>query len=444
MLSTPSRCPALWACLISLFAIAVVTVLVMLRGDAKQKVDDEISIEFHENQPIAQHSDLTIQNEFTLTSTEIETNRKVIHPRDICKQVFGTLSDQCFESLRTYFWDKPYVWKKFDWLPLPLTYRRVFENPEVDRSNVIEALANPDCRLEQGEVRWDLKEACHAESFANYSNFMYLCNDLNVRWENESAFFSPGSKHHTRVYQRYVHWNMEHSKPSSWVGERYLEGRWILESVCKGFDTSELKLKEEHYEILESIGRRLGDEERAFSRTYEVMKSLAARLGDEWASFVYESSRTSDEWRLHESSVMPWKSFLNEMWSTLNSSRVTSQKNVRTTVLRYGIQAWNVLKKAGVKIDLDKFVEYVCGPIWHRSTENCQDSISVLQRSDGTIDQGFWHALSEFEARAIHLNLYDSEIMKRNLDWELDAIVEADPDAFTRKLSESTDLMDEL
>ena len=447
MLNSPTKIRVLWACLLSLFAITVVITIVLLRSDAKQEGEDEVSIALLENQSIVQPSDLPVQNDSSLASTEIETNQNLNHPREICKQVFGTLSDQCFESLNTYFLDRPYVLKNFDWLPLPLTYRRIFDNPEVDRSNVIEALADPNCRLEQGEVRWDLKEACHAESIANYSNFMYLCKDLDRNWELEllmvrTLWESP--RYQPTVKHRYIRWNTEPTPPSSWAGERYLEGRWIVESVCKQYDIAEFELKEEHYRILESIGRRLGDKERAFSRTYEVMKSLAARLGDEWASFVYESSSTSDEWGIHESNVMPWKSLLNEMWWALYISRATSREHIRTTALRYGIQAWNELEKTGVKIDLDKLVEYVCGPIWRYSTENCQDSLSVLQRSDETIDQGFWHALSKFEARSIELNLYDIEIENRGLEWELDAIRATDPDATRRKLSEIANSRDEL
>ena len=447
MLKILSKLSVLWSCFISFLAITVVIAIVLLRSDVKQEGEDKVSIVLLENQPIVQHSDLPLQSETFPSSTEIDSIRNVIHPREVCKQIFGILSDQCFESLETYFLDKPYVWKEFVWLPLPLTYRRIFDNPEIDRLNVIEALENPRCRLELGEVRWDLKEECHAQSFANYSNFIFLCNDLNKNWELDllaARTLSHGSQYQPTVKHRYENWNTEHSIPSSWAGERHLEGRWIVESMCKRFDMTELELNEEHYEILESIGRKLGDKERAISRTYKVMNSLAARLGDEWASFVYESSRTSDEWSLYESKVMPWKSLLNEMWSTLNNVGIITERDVRTTVLRYGIQVWSELDKAGVDIDVDKLVKYVCGPIWYHSTENCQDSIFALQRSDATIDQGFWHALSKFEARAIQMNLYDFEIKKPNLNWEIQAIKASDPDAYKRKLSEIANLRDEL
>ena len=447
MLNLSHKCPVVWTCLLSLLAITVVIATVWLRNDAKQKGKEEVSIVILENQSTVKLSDVPLQGDTALSSTEIHTNQNGIHPREVCKKVFGNLSDQCFESLETYFLDKPYVWKEFVWLPLPLTYRRIFENPEVDRLNVIEALANPKCRLERGEVRWDLKETCHAESIANYSNFIFLCKDLNRQWELQllaARTLSHGSQYQPTVKHRYDHWNMEHSIPSSWAGERHLEGRWIVESMCKRFDMTEFELNEEHYEILESIGKKLGVKERAISRTYKVMNSLAARLGDEWASFIYESSSANDEWSRHESEEMPWKSHLNEMLGVLNNTRVVSRGDVRATVLRYGIHVWNDLEKAGVKIDLDNLVEYVCGPNWHFSTQNCQDSISALQRSDATIDQGFWHALSKFETRAIQMNLYDTEVNKPSWSWEMRAINAADPDATTRKLSELANSMDEL
>ena len=447
MLNSPTKYRVLRACLLSLFAIPVVIALVLFRSNAKQEGEDEISITPVENQSIEQRSNTPFQSVSSLSSSEIEPNGNVIDPREICKQVFGVLSDQCFESLESYFWEKPLVWKEFTWLPLPMTYRKIFENPEIDRLNVIEALAKPMCRLEQGEVRWDLKEICHAESFANYSNFIYLCKDLNHQWELQllaARTLSHGPLYRPTIKHRYENWNIEHSRPSAWAGEWFLEGRWIVERVCNRFDITELDLSEKHYETLESIRNKLGDRRGMYSRTYGVMNSLAARLGDEWASFVYESSSTSDEWTLHESDAMPWKSLLNEMWSTLNNVGIITEGDVRTTALRYGIQVWSELDKAGVDIDVDILVEYVCGPNWHFSTENCQDSISSLQRSDATIDQGFWHALTKFEARAIQMNLYDIEIKKPDLDWEIDAIKATDPDAYKRKLSEIANLMDEL
>ena len=218
----------------------------------------------------------------------------------------------------------------------------------------------------------------------------------------------------------------------------------MWKECVKVSDMTELDLNEVHYEMLESIRIKLGDERGFYSRSYGVMKSLAARLGNKWASIVYESASTSEEWRIHESNEMPWKSLLKEAWSTLNSASVTSREDVRTTALRYGIQVWNELERAGLTIDLEKLVEYVCGPNWHFSTENCQDSISVLQLSDASIDQGFWHALSKFEARAIQLDLYDFEFKSPSRTWEMDTLRAADPDATTRKLSELANSMDEL
>ena len=448
MLKIPTKNPAVWTCFLALCAIAIVVTVVLMRIDAtRQPSEEENSLMLVENQLSAQHSDLAQVEEPPDSSNVIETNRESVHPSELCKQVFGALSEQCFESLKTYFWDRPHVWEDFAWLPLPLTYRRIFENPKVDRLNVLEALENPMCRLEQGEVRWDLKEECHAESVANYSSFMYFCKDINRKWEVDldmarNFFHSPSFQ--PSVYQRYDDWSFEHLSPSSWAGERFLEGRWIVESMCKGIDLTDLDLGEEHYEMLESIGRKLGVKNSGYDRTYKVLNALAARLGDEWASVVYDSPSNSDEWGLHEVEAMPWKSQLREMWRALMDTSVITRKDARTTVLRYGIKVWSELEKAEVEIDLDKLVEYVCGPNWYFSSEDCQDSISALQRSDASLDQSFWHALSKFEARAIKLNLYDFEIKRPNIDWELDAIRAADPDALSRKWTESGNSFDEL
>ena len=241
MLKIPIKYPKLSVCLLFLCAIAVVITLVLVRNEISiLKREEENLLPLVEIQSNVQHVEMLLAKESPESSTEFETisDSGTIHPSELCKPVFGMLSEQCFESLGTYFLDKPFVWEGFSWLPLPLTYRRVFENPEVDRLNVIEALENPNCRLEQGEVRWDLKDVCHAESIANYSNFLYLCKDLDTQWESQLLYartFSHGSQYEPTVKHRYENWNMEHSISSSWAGEWFLEGRWIVERVCKSF-----------------------------------------------------------------------------------------------------------------------------------------------------------------------------------------------------------------
>ncbi len=80
-----------------------------------------------------------------------------------------------------------------------------------------------------------------------------------------------------------------------------------------------------------------------------------------------------------------------------------------------------------MEVDLDRLVEYVCGPNWRYATENCQDVISSLKDTYSSSDQYFWHRVSQFEARAIALGLYDNEPSFRDSDWEEQDLGVADP-----------------
>lgn len=359
-----------------------------------------------------------------------------VHPSDVCERPLRELSEECLESLDTYFMEKPFVWNDFDWLPLPLTYQRIFADPATDRSNVLSALKKPECRLEEGEVRWDLKESCHAESFTNYANFLYFCQYVEEKLESDldmAQNFFYGPAFWPNVWQRYSMWDWENPRSSEWAGERLLEGRWIVERTCKRIDSETLSLDSQHYETLMAIWKRLGENTGPYNRAFEVLRSMAARLGDEWAASVYKIPMENDAWDAHEAEHMPWKLHLRTMRSTLCNSQVTTSTDVRGRALKLALEVWGELEEARIRIDLDRLVEYVCGGNWWRSNETCEDVIAELKENEVSADQGYWHRLSAFEARAIQIGIYDVAPRHPGLEWETDELEAADPDGFRAK-----------
>lgn len=369
-----------------------------------------------------------------------------LHPSDACERPLRELSEECLESLDTYFLDKPFVWKDFDWLPLPLTYQRIFADPAADRSNVLSALKKPDCRLEEGEVRWDLKESCHAESFTNYANFLYFCQYVEEKLESDldmAQSFFYGPEFWPNVWQRYSMWDWENPRSSEWAGERLLEGRWIVERTCKRIDTETLSLDPQHYATLMDIWNRLGENWGPYDRAFEVLRSMAARLGDEWAASVYESPEENDAWDAHEAEHMPWKLHLRTMRSTLSNSQVTTSTDVRGRALKLALEVWGELEEARIRIDLDRLVEYVCGGNWWRSNATCEDTIAELKENEVSVDQGYWHRLSVFEARAIQMGIYDVLPAYRGISWESKELRSSDPEGFHAKWKRKDDLVRE-
>lgn len=488
MLTQLSTRNAIWKTIgVTIALLAIVAMFVFLKtqnGDLSDKsaVAFESMVADH---PESVSSFSSVQPALDAALIEGQTG---LDPRVVCQDPLGELSDECLDALDAYFLDKSFVWQDFDWIPLPLTYQRIFVDPSGDRERVLAALKRPECRLEEGTIRWDLMESCHAESFANYANIVYFCqnptNEINVS-SNESP--STQSKRTWEVrnatFAKYQDWGREYERRSRWVGEALLEKRWLAERACTRLDERLLwhnDHKSGYTEVLEAIGQRLelfseswgssaleamfhqlGDDgKRPFGQedASAVLRAVAARLGDEWAASIYESTAEDEAWMAQEAAMMPWKEYVKIMRARVNWARrdlegenrpnsldvgeyirlfpkiealgenfVKEDSQVRTSLVSFALGAWGELEAAGMEIDLDRLVDFVCGPHWKEAMEKCQEVISHLNEMEPSIDQSFWHRLSQFEARAIALDLYDVEQRYRGPDWEREELGIAEP-----------------
>lgn len=224
-------------------------------------------------------------------------------------------STECWSALEEYMnalnpihWSTGSLAGVFVVLEHPLTFERIFADPEGDLARVQAALSRPECLLQDSESNWELKELCHAEAFLNYALFNRLCymNGIDRRdrtnyWENDRT---PEQDRHM--------WKQE------------LEDHWA-EAKCRELDPElELKHQPELYELIKSFGNA---EERNFgqSRAQELLIELAARLGDDaagltmpiskWPEFSYEEEGykfgrftdllSSDSWARFASKQVP-------------------------------------------------------------------------------------------------------------------------------------------
>ncbi len=297
------------------------------------------------NDPLTPEIDLTA--DATLVEAEVEVDVRVA-----CHDPLGEFSEECLLALDAYFLDKPFVWRNFDWLPVLMTFRRVFSDPVGDRDRILAALEKPECRLEEGEIRWDLKESCHAESLANYANLVLYCQDsgdeFTVTSEDLVDFSGEGDMDIRRVrFEKYDTWwnDGRFEEQSRWAGESLLKKRWLIERACVRQDIEEASWYNmpdgELGEVLRDNGKRLElfSEEwddpwmelfflelaaisgadttvrTPFGPTdaFNVLQALAARLGDEWAASVYHASVDDDDWNIHEARNIPWKEHVGTM-----------------------------------------------------------------------------------------------------------------------------------
>ena len=95
----------------------------------------------------------------------------------VCPDPQADLSMECRLTLDGLFLDRPLgTYSEFVAFPNPLTYRQIFTDPTSDRELVLEALQHKDCRLQEGDLCFDLKESCHGEAFAKFASFVDACD----------------------------------------------------------------------------------------------------------------------------------------------------------------------------------------------------------------------------------------------------------------------------
>ena len=329
---------------------------------------------------------------------------------DICPNTLEKFSAECQSALDDHFAELPLEPSGTSWIRQPnrLTYGRVFEDPIGARNRVIESLQREDCQLEDEDgARWDLKETCHADAFANLSVFLWTCSKSRNLERLSSAIVDPSSiAHLASDPQRY----------NSIMRSRImnlLESRWIS-GQCDNYEVSEIQIGEQRdqkwYEMLRSTANRLGDIWPQSSTVPEVfvLKSMAARFGDESAAVLYHSPWSSgkgDSWRKHIRSVWPWKSMLEEirgntMLAVIDGPPTTSRR------LHLGVSVAVSLLESGLEFDWKRLVRKVCT---RKNPEQatCQLAIEELSLSLDWDQETELEALGMFESVSKELDLYD-------------------------------------
>lgn len=266
----------------------------------------------------------------------------------------------------------------------PLTYQRIFSDPEGNRAKVIHALSRSECQVEASmeytreslyhrhvgsldsvERRQiavldqaELKHHCHPDAFTNYAVFYDAC----YRESAEYYFFK--HQDYFTIYQ---------SEPDRithmWRG--YLEQRWVDEK-CADFDST-LQISEhsdpEQFEQLVAIYlqglsskvRRDRDEIRGIhpdvaaaddkSTLYNSLLSIGARLGDQAASLTYQGLYSMGSRGIFRQSLG------TSTWRELQRDEAPSEKR-----LQHALDLVFELDKEGINFDWEWLVRHVCSP----------------------------------------------------------------------------------
>lgn len=293
----------------------------------------------------------------------------------------------------------------------PMTFERVFSDPERDLAKVVDALINPACQLNDAwAVDWNLKDSCNAEAFTNYAVFYRICYQ---------DFKTMDSFRHPSTFDLVP----EGSELINLMWVDYLEHHWIKEQ-CDKYD-SLMKLDTENYpiqfDLLQTLrDQQLSDEERQIeenlralfnsdrntedivekTRLYGALLSLGARFGDEAATLTHLGWRP--EIRYHQR----WRS----EWQTIRYSRVPTEERVQ--------QALDLVKtfeESDVKFEWEWLVNHICSPglLIQKSEDepttarSCRKVIESLYTKFAFAKDSRLEILEEFERVALDLDVYD-------------------------------------
>ena len=314
----------------------------------------------------------------------------------------------------------------------PMVYERVFSDPTGDLEKVLDALWSPECLWEHSSdddsagkfsdllpspfdignvsnstrsafikettrAKWELKDTCHAESFANYAAFFDACY-------RESAFG------YFLKLQSHFAGHLLTRKQTSSIWKNYLGQRWV-ETQCQQFEPSvELSLVQYPYKypqvlqigLLRSNFRSSNQfnpyDLRDEDTLYNALLSFGAQFGDEAASFSYDAIF----YRINQ----PWRFFVDG----LRESKTLNMERLQTA-----IDLVSALDRAELDYDLEWLVDHTCNvdrPLNEDSEAqkeqlSCKSLINELHINLDTLAHTKLQTLTKIERVAIELDVYE-------------------------------------
>lgn len=315
----------------------------------------------------------------------------------------------------------------------PMTYERIFANPEDDLTQVLDALSRRECLMSESTAnKWglnelnpvptdfdvfnvanlsalgaysedsiveksELKESCHADAFVNYAAFYDACY-------RESAF-----GYFVNLQTQFIGRELNPEQIRSiWKG--YLAQHWVGKQ-CQEFSSS-LELNDEQYSEIFPFLLQIGSF-RSASRTsggilvgssldkdtlYFTLLSFGAQFGDEAASFAFSPSYYWNN--------QPWRPILEK----LKRLKRPNPERLLTT-----LELVAALDSAEIDYDLEWLVDHICtidhsiigGTDAREEQRNCRSLINELYINLGTVSSRDLQTLTKIERIAIELDVYD-------------------------------------
>ena len=336
-------------------------------------------------------------------------------------------SQECTEALEAHLSGiNPYLWgttdnliRPFDFVVLenPLTFGRIFADPNGDFNKIQDALARPECLLQGDETNWELKESCHSDAFLNYALINRFC-------------FDDGVSYRKRTY----YWEEDNPTPEQdramWT--QRLEDDWVRMKCEKLNPTLELTLEQNPalYELVMSL-----DQSDRKKESLELLIELAARLGDYAAGLTEPAASYSHSYDENgeEYGRFSWLFTGDQWWEFANKEPPSADRFERVFKMLVVVGARRPDPRDEIQFDWELVAQHLCAPPYynskrsheatlklfedvkdvllayreeHENPKSCQEVVHEIRQQDIKFAP-LLQTLDKFEQVAIELDVYD-------------------------------------
>ena len=350
-------------------------------------------------------------------------------------------SDECRAALENHINTiNPYLWGRtyendnfvapmaFVVLKEPLTFGKIFADPEGDFARVQDALSRPECLLKGEETNWELKETCYSDAFLNYALLHRFC-------------FDKGIDNRDRTY----YWKEDTPSPEQdrFMWKQALENAWV-EQKCEGLNQTFRLTSEQNpelYNLVISLRDSTSESYRIQSKSpTALLIELAARLGNDTAGFTTETLKP----RSHYYAENGYKYGRFAKLLTSNGWRALTALNAPPSADRF-LQTFHMLALARarrpdprdeIEFNWEFVAQYLCEPPYYNkkwydaqihelksrpeweadliafreqydNPKSCQEIVHELRQRDDLKFAPLLQTLDKFEQVAIELGVYE-------------------------------------
>lgn len=292
----------------------------------------------------------------------------------------------------------------------PMTYERLFSDPDGDFARLEHALTRNEClTTNENLARSELKEICHADAFTNVAALIEFCHGSfdAIDYVKQAV----EQYHGVQTEQEVIDKTWKDFVERRWVAQQCRRINWVVDLDLSS-DPRQFELllaigdperidPDDNRVALDKLLRKQGlYERRERDVLYRTLIEVGARLGDDAAALTDEGLYNGRFTSL----------FASQSWRDLSSVQSPSESRLQLVV-----DFIFALEKDKTDFDWEWLVTHICAPqeFWTITSaefskpRSCRDVVNSLYNNlESTSERGL-QILDEFERVAIELDVYN-------------------------------------